>query len=283
MRPPSITKTSDRLASLDSRSSPAGHGAVRIVDVSVRFASGSKELVALDRVNLEIEPGEFVALLGPSGCGKSTLLNTIAGFQLPDRGSVEVDGAPVREPSAERPVVFQQHSLFPWMTALGNIAFGLRMLARENPLPIARAYLELVGLAEYANYYPRQLSGGMQQRVGLARALAVEPKLLLMDEPFGALDAQTRILMQEQLLTIWEQQRQTLVFVTHDIDEAIFLADRVLVMGIKPNRIRDSFPVILRRPRGTNLRSTSDYQRLHAQLFSLIREESLKSFTAAKR
>jgi NitT/TauT family transport system ATP-binding protein len=274
---------SERLPSLDLAPSPASSSSVRIVDLSVRFVSGSKEVMALDGVNLEIEPSEFVALLGPSGCGKSTLLNAIAGFQFPARGSVEVDGVPVREPSAERPVVFQQHSLFPWMTALQNIAFGLRMLRRPNPLLTAKSYLHLVGLAEYANYYPRQLSGGMQRRIGLARALAVEPKLLLMDEPFGALDAQTRILMQEQLLTIWEQRRQTLVFVTHDIDEAIFLADRVLVMGIKPNCIRDSFPILLRRPRGSNLRSSSEYQRLHAQLFNLIREESLKSFTAQKQ
>ena len=261
-------------------------GAIRIERLAVHFPARGKRPVgtsgrivaALDGIDLSVPPGQFIALLGPSGCGKSTLLNVLAGFQPPSAGVVEVDGEVVREPSARRPVVFQNHSLFPWMTILENVAFGLRNLKRPHPLETARRQLDRVGLAAYADHYPSQLSGGMQQRVGLARALAIEPPLLLMDEPFGALDAQTRLLMQEQLLGLWESWRHTVVFVTHDIDEAIYLADRVVVLGVKPNAIRGDFAVDLPRPRGLDVRRSDAYLELHERLFALIREESLKNF-----
>jgi NitT/TauT family transport system ATP-binding protein len=250
--------------------------------LSVRFGKGEREITALQRVSLTIDPGQFVAVLGPSGCGKSTLLNVIAGFEQPSQGAVHVDGALVTEPSPARPVVFQQHSLFPWMTALDNVAFGLRMRGDDDARRRARHYLALVGLSDFGDRYPQQLSGGMQQRVGLARALAVEPQVLLMDEPFGALDAQTRALMQEQLLKLWEEWRHTVVFVTHDIDEAIFIADRVVVLGVKPNSVRGVFDVGVPRPRSSEARLDPAYQALYRSLFGLIREESSKTFGAAE-
>jgi NitT/TauT family transport system ATP-binding protein len=257
--------------------SPIISSALRLENLSVRFGEAI-ETVALDRVSLEIEPGNFVVVLGPSGCGKSTLLNVIAGFEPPTSGRVEVDGKKVSKPSPDRSVVFQQHSLFPWMTALENVSFGLRMLGKADATDRAKHYLGMVGLSEIGDRYPHQLSGGMQQRVGLARALVVEPKVLLMDEPFGALDAQTRVLMQEQLVKLWEEWRHTVVFVTHDIDEALFLADQVIVMGVKPNSIRCVFDIEIPRPRGRESRLNENYQQLYQELFGLIRQESLKSF-----
>jgi len=257
----------------------AARGAIALSDVSVRFGRTGSETVALDHVALDVRAGEFLAVLGPSGCGKSTLMNVIAGFERPSTGTVLVDGVPVTAPAPDRSVVFQQHSLFPWMTALDNVAFGLRMTGKYAARAHAHRYLGLVGLAEAAGRYPHQLSGGMQQRVGLARALAVEPSVLLMDEPFGALDAQTRILMQEQLLRLWDEWRHTVVFITHDIDEAIFLADRVVVLGVRPNAVRGSFSIDLPRPRGRGARGTPAYQRLYDDLFDRIRQETLKTFT----
>ncbi|MET0414101.1 MAG: ABC transporter ATP-binding protein [Polyangiaceae bacterium] len=264
------------------RAKPRAGGTIELRDVNVRFGKGEREVTALSRVDLTIEAGRFVAVLGPSGCGKSTLLNVIAGFERPSHGAVHVDGELVSEPSPQRPVVFQQHSLFPWMSALDNVAFGLRMAGDTGARERARHYLQLVGLADFAERYPAQLSGGMQQRVGLARALAVEPRILLMDEPFGALDAQTRALMQEQLLKLWEEWRHTVVFVTHDIDEAIFLADRVVVLGVKPNVVRGVFDVDVPRPRSSEARQDPAYQALYRSLFGLIREESSKTFGSAK-
>jgi NitT/TauT family transport system ATP-binding protein len=263
-----------------SASSRGDRGHVELRGVSVRFGPAGREVVALGDVSLDFAAGEFVAVLGPSGCGKSTLLNVIAGFEPPSEGSVFLDGTAVTRPGPDRPVVFQQHSLFPWMTALDNVAFGLRTAGRAVARQQARQYLGMVGLADVLDRYPHQLSGGMQQRVGLARALAVEPSVLLMDEPFGALDAQTRILMQEQLLRLWERWRHTVVFVTHDIDEAIFLADRVVVLGLKPSGLRGVFPVDLPRPRRRDVRTSAAYQQLYDELFERIREESLRTFSA---
>ncbi|WP_437898979.1 ABC transporter ATP-binding protein [Sorangium sp. So ce124] len=257
-------------------------GAIELAEISVQFGKAGREVTALQRVSLTIEPGQFVAVLGPSGCGKSTLLNVIAGFERPRAGSVRVDGELVTEPSPRRPVVFQQHSLFPWMTALDNVAFGLKMAGDAAARERARHYLALVGLSDFAEHYPEQLSGGMQQRVGIARALAVEPAVLLMDEPFGALDAQTRALMQEQLLGLWERWRHTVVFVTHDIDEAIFLADRVVVLGVKPNGLRRIVDVDVPRPRSPRARLDPTYQALYQDLFGLIRDESSKTFHGSR-
>ncbi len=259
----------------------AAPGRVTVTGIGVDLGSGGRSLRALDDVSLDIAPGEFVALVGPSGCGKTTLLTAIAGFVRPDDGSVRIDGQPVLGPSARCPVVFQHHSLFPWMTAHGNIAFGPEMLGLARPEAIARDYLGLVGLAGHGGKYPSQLSGGQCQRVGLARALAIRPDVLLLDEPFGALDAMTRELMQELLLTLWERDRHTTVFVTHDIEEAIFLADRVAVMAGQPGRIRAWVDVPLARPRRAELRRWAAFQGILQEVSSLVREESLRVFQGA--
>ncbi len=203
-------------------------------------------------LSLQVRPGEFVALLGPSGCGKSTLLNLLSGFQQPSRGSISINGAPVRPEMDELGYVFQSPQLFPWLNALENTRFGLRMeqrLSLSEQYERARHYLALVGLTHAEKKLPFQLSGGMQQRVSLARALALEPKLLLMDEPFAALDAITRNSMNEEILRLWSALGQSIVFITHDIDEAVFLADRVVVLGSTPNGVRSELDIDLPRPR----------------------------------
>ncbi|QRF61038.1 ABC transporter ATP-binding protein [Variovorax paradoxus] len=206
---------------------------------------------AVEDFTLDIQDGQFICLLGPSGCGKSTVLNMVAGFEEVSAGSIEVDGAAVRGPSPERGMVFQRPMLFPWLTVIDNITFGPRMAgqARDRYLPGAKRYIELMGLSAFENHYPYELSGGMQQRVALARAWINEPKLILMDEPFGALDAQTRLQMQELLLEVWERLRTTVLFITHDIDESLFLADKVVVMSARPGRIRECLDVGIERPR----------------------------------
>lgn len=256
----------------------AAQGAIRIENVSVEFKRNGATSIAVKDINIEIAAGEFTALLGPSGCGKSTLLNVIGGMVRPTRGETCIDGMAVREPSATCGVVFQQHSLFPWMTALDNVAFGPRMLGHEAPLVVAREFLAMVGLEKFARAYPAQLSGGMQQRVGIARALAIRPPVLLMDEPFGALDAQTRSIMQEELLKIWSELKTTVVFVTHDVDEAIFLSDRIFVMGNAPGCIKDDIRVGLDRPRTPEVVQSPGYGSLHRRVNRLIREESMKVF-----
>jgi NitT/TauT family transport system ATP-binding protein len=227
--------------------------------------------------SLEIAPGEFVCLLGPSGCGKSTLLNCIAGYVRPSAGSVLVDGEAVKEPGPDRGMVFQQYSLFPWKTIRDNIAFGPKIAGRDSDA-IANTFLEMVGLTKFAKKYPAELSGGMQQRVGIARALANYPSVLLMDEPFGALDAQTRLMMQENLLKIWSEFGITVVFVTHDVDEAIFLADRVLVMSASPGSIIADMRVTLGRPRAPDIAISPEFMQLKKQCLEQIRSESLKAF-----
>jgi NitT/TauT family transport system ATP-binding protein len=206
---------------------------------------------ALDQVSLAIEPGSFVCLLGPSGCGKSTVLNLVAGFERPSQGSVLVDGNPVVGPGPDRGVVFQEALLLPWKNVLGNVTFGSQLAGRlnEQSLAQARHYLHLTGLDGFEDHATYELSGGMRQRVALARAWMVEPPVLLMDEPFGALDAQTRLSMQELLINIWTEARTTVLFVTHDVDEALFLADRIVVMSARPGRIIQDLPVPFARPR----------------------------------
>ena len=258
----------------------AGH--VLIESMQVAFGTGSARRLAVADVNLEIPPGRFVCLLGPSGCGKSTVLNTIAGFVTPSAGSVTVDGEPVRGPGADRGMVFQQPALFPWKTTLQNVAFGPLMAKRGNSgaETTARTMLSMVGLTRYADHYPDQLSGGMQQRVGIARALANYPRVLLMDEPFGALDSQTRTMMQEALLGIWSEFRTTVVFITHDIEEAIYLADHVAVMGAQPGRIVEQLPVNLPRPRTPDSAFDPEFIRLKRHCLELIRGETLRGFSA---
>jgi len=240
-----------------------------IRDVSRVFpgVGGRPDTQALQRTSLEVADNDFVTILGPSVCGKSTLLRIVAGLDFQTTGEVLVDGAAVRGPGADRGMVFQSYTLFPWLTVRQNICFGLR----EKGLPEARQ----VGLRGFEQHFPKQLSGGMQQRTAIARALANDPKILLMDEPFGALDNQTRVLMQELLLGIWEAERKTVMFVTHDIDEAIFMANRVAVFSARPGRIKTELAVDLPHPRHYRVKTSPEFMDLKARLTEEIRAESL--------
>ena len=255
-------------------------GKVVIDNISISYFNRNKNVYALRDISTTINPGEFVCLLGPSGCGKSSLLNGIAGFVDPSKGQFYLDNKKIMGPSPEMGMVFQQYSLYPWKTVKENIAFGPSINNRgdESPEKIAMNFLEMIGLSKYANHYPNELSGGMQQRVGIARALANYPDVLLMDEPFGALDSQTRIIMQENLLKLWREFKITVVFVTHDIDEAVFLADRILLMSTLPGKIKKDLKVDLPRPRDKETTDSSRFIELRQICHSLIREESLKAF-----
>ncbi|MDI3307927.1 MAG: ABC transporter ATP-binding protein [Acetobacteraceae bacterium] len=238
--------------------------------------------LALQPTDVTVAPGEFVAILGPSGCGKSTLLRIVAGLDRPTGGSVTLNGRPVTGPGPDRGMVFQSYTLFPWLTVEQNIRFGLRErgLPEAQQREIAARFIARTGLRGFENHWPRQLSGGMQQRTALARALANDPEILLLDEPFGALDHQTRELMQELLLEIWEADRKTVLFVTHDIDEAVFLANRVLVMSARPGRIKAELPIPLPYPREWTVKTTPEFGQLKAQLMAEIREEVRKAAVA---
>jgi NitT/TauT family transport system ATP-binding protein len=255
-------------------------GHVQLRDVVVEFDGRAGRVRAVEELSLEVPSGEFVAVLGPSGCGKSTLLNVVAGFIPATQGVALLDGRAIARPGAERGVVFQQPTLFPWKTVRQNVALGPRMagLAPSEVERVTRHFLELVGLGSFGDHYPDALSGGMQQRVGIARSLANNPSVLLMDEPFGALDAQTRELMQESLLRIWEDNRTTLLFVTHDIEEAVFLADRVVLMSARPGRIIADIAVPLVRPRAAGVMDSAQFLALKKQCRELIRSESIKAF-----
>ncbi|HMJ36554.1 MAG TPA: ABC transporter ATP-binding protein [Baekduia sp.] len=231
-----------------------------------------QELRALSEISVSVQEGSFVAICGPSGCGKSTLLRLIHGLQRPDGGEVRVAGKRVSEPTLDRAMVFQHHNLMPWRTVVRNVELGLERsgLSRNAREAKALEWLAKVGLEEFAGYYPAQLSGGMQQRVGLARALTVDPEMLLMDEPFGALDAQTRVVLQGELERIWEADSKTVVFITHDIEEAIFLADRVIVMSARPGRIIADIPVGAARPRGDAWRAAPEFAALKGQIWALL-------------
>jgi NitT/TauT family transport system ATP-binding protein len=229
-------------------------------------------VVALEAIEISIREGEFAAVLGPSGCGKSTLLNLVAGFETPSEGQLRVFGAPVTRPGPQRAVVFQEPALFPWLSVWENVVFGPKIAGapRARYEASAREFLETVGLAGFERHLPDQLSGGMKQRVGIARALLMRPQVLLLDEPFGALDAQTRLQMQALLLELWERYRKTIVFITHDIDEAILLADTVYVMSARPGRIQARIPVDLPRPRGLALLTEPAFNALKREIFGLI-------------
>jgi len=259
----------------------AATGRIEVTDLGIVFGRAGRQVEAVRRFTLMTTPGEFVALLGPSGCGKTTVLNAVAGFVPPTLGHVAIDGQRVTEPGADRGMVFQQHSLFPWKTVLANVEFGLKMrgIGSIERTSQARRYLNLVGLAGFERAYPGELSGGMQQRVGIARVLVNRPRVMLMDEPFGALDAQTRLAMQELLLGVWREVRTTVLFVTHDIDEAIFLADRVAVMTARPGRIRDLIPVKLPRPRPAEVLATPEFMALKARVLAQVREESGRAWS----
>jgi NitT/TauT family transport system ATP-binding protein len=238
-----------------------------------------EDVVALDGAALTLGDNEFVSLVGTSGCGKSTLLSILAGLQEADSGDVLVDGEPVVGPGRDRGVVFQTYTLFPWLTALQNVAFALRgegLGARERT-ERAREQLALVGLDAFADAHPSELSGGMKQRVAIARALSYRPEILLMDEPFGALDALTRQLMQELLTKVWEQHRLTVLFVTHDVEEAVYVSDRVLVMTNRPGRIKHEVAIDLPRPRHYDLLASPEFGALYGEVLESIREESLQA------
>ncbi|MDX2203534.1 MAG: ABC transporter ATP-binding protein [Hyphomicrobiaceae bacterium] len=260
-------------------------GRIEIDNVGIVFDGDRGVHTAVESTSITIEPGQFVCILGPSGCGKSTLLNSVAGYVAPTTGEIRVDGEPVRGPGPDRGMVFQQYSLFPWMTVRENVAFGPRISRRGAPTPeaIADTFIEMVGLTRFAKRYPRELSGGMQQRVGIARALANYPRVLLMDEPFGALDSQTRAMMSENLLKIWAEFGITVLFVTHDIDEAIFLGDRVLVMSASPGRVIADIKIDLPRPRDSDLTVDEGFIRYKRLFHAQIRQESLKAFEQQNR
>ncbi len=240
---------------------------INIQEVSKSFALNDKTLsLALDKVNLTIDQGEFVCLLGPSGCGKTTLLNLIAGFDLPTTGTVKINEVVVCKPSIERITIFQNYGLLPWRTVIKNVELGLEAkgIPSKERKQIAEEYLELVGLSDFSNHHPSELSGGMQQRVAIARALAIDPEVLLMDEPFGALDAMTRMGIQDEIQRIWIQKKKTIVFVTHDIEEAVFLADRIVVMTPYPGKVKNIINVPLARKRD---RTSVDFLSIRDRVF----------------
>nr|WP_315431437.1 ABC transporter ATP-binding protein [uncultured Albidiferax sp.] len=232
---------------------------------------------ALLPVDFNVHDNDFVTILGPSGCGKSTLLRIVAGLERPSTGRVMLDGQPVDGPGADRGMVFQSYTLFPWLTVAQNIRFGLRERGMAEAAQKERCdyFLAKVGLRGFEHHFPKQLSGGMQQRTAIARALANDPKILLLDEPFGALDNQTRVLMQELLLGIWESARKTVLFVTHDIDEAIFMANRVAVFSARPGRIKSDIAVNLPHPRHYTVKTSPEFMQLKARLTEEIRSESM--------
>ncbi len=235
-------------------------------NISMTFR-GDKDVEVLSDVSLDVHEGEFVCLLGPSGCGKSTLLNIVAGFLEPSKGSVLIDGKPVTGPDPRRIFVFQERGVFPWLTVEGNIGFGLRHLAESERRDTIAHYVKLVGLSGFERSYPQELSGGMKQRVEVARALAVNPDMLYLDEPFGALDSITRIQMRSELLRIWQAEKKTILFVTHDIEESIQLADRVVVMSARPAKIRRIVDIDVPRPRDL---SSPRYLELRDSIFEEI-------------
>jgi NitT/TauT family transport system ATP-binding protein len=233
-----------------------------------------QHVAAVEDVSLEIRNGEFVSILGPSGCGKTTLLNIVAGFITPTRGEILLNGRRIQGPGPDRGVVFQTFALFPWKTVLDNVGFGLKMrgVPKAERDRTAREYIALVGLAGFEDRYPHELSGGMQQRVGVARVLANDPELLLMDEPFASVDAQTRMTLQEELTRIWEDRRPTILFITHDVEEAVFLANRVIVLSARPGRVRETIEVPLPRPRSWHhLVEDAAFKGLVARVLSLVR------------
>ena len=254
-------------------------GRINLASVTKRFTSGDSVVTALDDVNLAVEDREIVTLVGASGCGKSTLLNLIAGFETPTLGQVLVDGHSVKGPGPDRGVVFQQTALFPWLSVEDNIAFGLSLRANQGKGArgqVVERMLQRTGLSAFRDRHPAKLSGGMRQRAAIASVLAINPSTLLMDEPFGSLDSLTRSIMQDFLLEIWEEQRKTVVLVTHDIDEAIYLADKTVVMTAQPGRICEMIHVDLPRPRRYEMRSEAAFIALRDHVTQIVRTEAIK-------
>ena len=251
---------------------------VRIDNVRKVFNTRNGEMVALNGVSLDIHDNEFICVVGPSGCGKSTLLNIIAGLSEPTSGKVYCDGKEVTGTGTERGVVFQQYALFPWLTVKKNVMFALEMRGVKGKAAEEEAmkYLEMVDLAKFADHYPKELSGGMKQRVAIARAYAAEPEVLLMDEPFGALDAQTRTQLQTELLETWEKKRKTCFFITHDVEEAIILAQRVIIMSARPGRIKDIVDINIPYPRTQETKMTPEFMELKNHIWGQVYQEYLE-------
>lgn len=234
--------------------------------------AGQTSFNALQGLNLDIEDGEFITVVGPSGCGKSTAMNIAAGLTNPSSGQVLVDNVPVKGPGPERGVIFQQYALFPWLTVRQNVEFGLQIAGHPKAErgKIADHFIGLVGLSDFSNSLPKTLSGGMKQRCAIARAYAVNPKILLMDEPFGALDALTRVQLQDQLLATWSKERRTVMFITHDVDEAVYLGSRVVVMAARPGRLHKIIPVDLPYPRTEEMRLSPDFSTLRNEVWRSV-------------
>jgi NitT/TauT family transport system ATP-binding protein len=254
------------------------HGPIALEASAVRkiYRKDGREMPVLDVERFAAREGEFITIIGPSGCGKSTLLHIMGGFIPAESGTIRVYGRAVNGPGPDRGMMFQEFALFPWKTVAGNVAWGLEVQGVEKKLidETVRRYLEIMGLAEFRNHYPAEISGGMKQRTALARVLAFDPKVLLMDEPFGALDAQTREVMQEEVTKIWERTRKTIVFVTHDIEEAVFLGDRVVVLSARPGRIREDIRIDLPRPRSLEIKKSIECHEYRNRIWDMIRQES---------
>ena len=252
-------------------------GEISIRNLCLHLGQGTQRFQALDHVNMHVQPGEFVCLLGPSGCGKSTLLGALAGHLGFSSGELYVDHEPIKAPHPDRGLVFQHHTLFPWKSVIENIAFGLKMkgIPAKQRLIKSQEMIDMVGLSGFEHKYPAELSGGMQQRVEIARVLINEPKVLLMDEPFGALDAQTRIHMQQLLLDIWQNIQTTVLFITHDIDEALYLSDRVFIMSHRPGRIIEEIPLNFKRPRDIEIVTTPEFMELKKYCMQALKHDDL--------
>ncbi|MFR8547394.1 MAG: ABC transporter ATP-binding protein [Lachnospiraceae bacterium] len=251
---------------------------LKIDNVYKEYEGRNGKMVALNGVNLDIRENEFICVVGPSGCGKSTLLNIIAGLLEPTSGAVYLDGKQIEGTGVERGVVFQQYALFPWRTVLKNVMFGLEMkkVPKAQAEEIARKYIKAVGLEGFEHSYPKELSGGMKQRVAIARAYAANPEVLLLDEPFGALDAQTRVQLQTELLNTWEHEKKTCFFITHDVDEAIILAQRVIIMSARPGRIKRIVDIDIPYPRTQETKSEQRFLELKAEIWNEVYQEFLE-------
>ena len=249
---------------------------LEIRNLTKTFSTEDGEMMALEDISIEVKPAEFLCIIGPSGCGKTTLLRMIAGLDHPSSGEIILDGKEVKGPSPDRGMVFQEFSLFPWRTVIKNVTFGLEIqgIEKKEQYRIAEKYIELVGLQGFENHYPYELSGGMKQRVAIARALATEPSILLMDEPFGSVDAQTRNILQEELLEIWKRTKKTVLFVTHSVDEAVYLADRVAVMSARPGCLIKCLDIDIPRPRKRTSLEVNEFREKLLMLLSLERSKA---------
>ncbi len=253
--------------------------ALEVEGLKKSYTKNHQRLEILDVERFAVREGEFITIIGPSGCGKSTFLHMMGGFIGADAGAIRVYGKEVKEPGPDRGMMFQEFALFPWKTVAGNVAWGLEAqgAARSHIDEVVAKYLDMTGLSEFRNHYPAELSGGMKQRVALARVLAFDPKVLLMDEPFGALDAQTRETMQEEVTLLWERTKKTIVFVTHDIDEAVYLGDRIVVLTARPGRIKEEVKIDLPRPRSLEIKKSIQCHEYRNYVWDLIRSESQRA------